>query len=282
MAEPGPEPVEAELRAFHARRAGESDRVFGPSVGPDGRSSYTWIVDDLAGTELGAVASSGRGRVRVLDVGCGDGAVGRRLLERWGEGIALTGLDMSAHELAEARRRVRGSFVEGRAQAMPFADAAFDAVVSHMALMLMLPIEPVIAELTRVLRPGGRLSVVVGGKPGPRGVVQAGFFDALRSAQTDADRAFRWGDGRTRDEDGWRGLLGSAFTGLVVTPFQLALDVPTERLLGFLETAYYPVDRLGPEPRAHLFRDVSALLAAHGDAPVPWRFDLAHVAARRG
>ncbi|MFH8789271.1 class I SAM-dependent methyltransferase [Streptomyces roseoverticillatus] len=82
------------------------------------------------------------------------------------DGRQLAGVDRSAHSLALARRRPMLSearLEEGRAQELPFADDSFDACVSHMALMLMSEIEQVVAEVARVLSPGGVPACVVGG-----------------------------------------------------------------------------------------------------------------------
>jgi len=88
------------------------------------------------------------GRGRVLDVGCGDGALGRLLL---GTRVRWVGLDLSATLLADAPRPV----VRASATRLPFPDASFDAV-SALYMLYHLP-EPAlaVAEAKRVLRPGG-------------------------------------------------------------------------------------------------------------------------------
>src|SRR6185369_16031086 len=67
---------------------------------------------------------------RVLDVATGTGAVARELVRR--KRCAVVGVDRSAGMLAEARRRVGETaaveLVEGRAEALPFEDGAFDAL----------------------------------------------------------------------------------------------------------------------------------------------------------
>ena len=94
-------------------------------------------------------------------MGCGDGYLIERIRSR---GAArVVGLDLSEAELAAARARCGDEIelVEGRAESLPFADQSFDCVTSHLALMLMTPIEAVLDELLRVLRPGGRLIAVI-------------------------------------------------------------------------------------------------------------------------
>ena len=156
----------------------------------------------------------------VLDLGCGDGV----LLERIGvraPGARLIGVDMSAEDLALAARRLPdATWHEARAQALPLADGAVDVVVSHMALMLMNDVDQVMAELRRVLRPGGRLAVVVSGGMGERGDAIAHYvqlYSALR-AQEGGARA-RIGEGALRDHDSLRAHLTAGFTDLVLEDF---------------------------------------------------------------
>jgi len=88
----------------------------------------------------------------VLDVGCGDGALGRLLL---GTRVRWIGLDLSARLLADAPRPV----VRGSATRLPFPDAAFGAVTA-LYMLYHLP-EPALAvqEAQRVVRPGGLYAV---------------------------------------------------------------------------------------------------------------------------
>ena len=94
---------------------------------------------------------------RALDVGCGEGRFCRMLRAR---GWDVTGLDPTRALLDEARRRDPDSaYVEGVAEALPFADAAFDLVVSYLSLIDIPDFRAAIAEMARVLAPGGRLLV---------------------------------------------------------------------------------------------------------------------------
>lgn len=99
--------------------------------------------------------------LRVLDVGCGDGAY---LVEAGRRGATVTGVDASAEMLAAAGRRARENGVEvrlcrGDAGALPFDDASFDVVVAVAMLCLVPDPTSAIAEMARVLAPGGRLIV---------------------------------------------------------------------------------------------------------------------------
>ncbi|MBV9282558.1 MAG: class I SAM-dependent methyltransferase [Chloroflexi bacterium] len=72
---------------------------------------------------------------------------------------------MSEAELDAARERLRGhdvSLLRERAQSLSLPDRSIDVALSHMAFMLMRPVEPVVAEIARVLAPGGPFSAVIG------------------------------------------------------------------------------------------------------------------------
>lgn len=98
---------------------------------------------------------------RVLDVACGTGVLARAAHQRTAPTGAVTGLDPSPGMLAVANRLCPPvDWRLGAAEALPFAEASFHAVVSQFGLMFM-ECEAAIREMLRVLRPGGRLVVAV-------------------------------------------------------------------------------------------------------------------------
>ncbi|MFF3431357.1 class I SAM-dependent methyltransferase [Streptomyces sp. NPDC002602] len=103
-----------------------------------------------------ALAGDVAGR-RILDAGCGSGSLSAALRER---GAVVTGIDASAGMLALARRRLGDDValhVVDLSDRLPFADGAFDDVVASLVLHYLEDWVPTLAELRRVLRPGGRL-----------------------------------------------------------------------------------------------------------------------------
>jgi len=95
---------------------------------------------------------------RVLEVAIGTG----RNLPFYPPGVAITGIELSPAMLAIARRRaaelgLEVELYEGDAQALPFAGALFDTVVCTLSLCAIPDHASAIAEMARVLRPGGRL-----------------------------------------------------------------------------------------------------------------------------
>jgi ubiquinone/menaquinone biosynthesis C-methylase UbiE len=97
---------------------------------------------------------------RVLEIGAGTGRNLAFLAPA--PGVALTGIDPSPEMIALARERQRRTgraarFLVGEAEALPFADGAFDAVLSTLALCTIPDPAAALAEAHRVLRPGGRI-----------------------------------------------------------------------------------------------------------------------------
>ena len=116
-----------------------------------------WYDAEFATSELGASASRvvvrllGDGPGRLLDVGCGGGA---HAAELTGHGWQVTGVDVSPAQLELARRRGI-EVVEADAASLPFENASFDAAVSVFTHTDVEDFATVLAEVFRVLRPGG-------------------------------------------------------------------------------------------------------------------------------
>lgn len=127
------------------------------------------FVAELAGPVLALLAP--KPGERILDLGCGDGALTAELAQR---GCHVVGVDADASMVAAAR--ARGLDVRHRdARALDFADE-FDAVFSNAALHWMPEAEEVAGRVRRALRPGGRFV----GEFGGRGNV-AQITDALQA-----------------------------------------------------------------------------------------------------
>ena len=137
----------------------------------NGRPASVWVAEAerldsmLApfGRRLLAAAALQPGE-RVLDVGCGNGAVSLEAARAVGSGGRVTGLDLSAPMLGLARRRAEDQgvdvdFVQGDAQTTSF-DRPFDVVVSRFGVMFFDDPEAAFANLATAVRPGGRMLFV--------------------------------------------------------------------------------------------------------------------------
>ena len=120
---------------------------------------------ELAGVDAGA---------HLLDVGCGIGGPARHLAAAFG--CRVTGLDLTEEfcrvaAMLAARTDLSGlvDFRHGDALAMPFADQCFDLVWSQHASMNIADKDGLLAEMHRVLKPGGRLAIydILAGPGGP-------------------------------------------------------------------------------------------------------------------
>ncbi|WP_051837945.1 class I SAM-dependent methyltransferase [Streptomyces sp. NRRL F-2580] len=103
-----------------------------------------------------ALAGDVAGR-QILDAGCGSGPLTAALRDR---GAVVSGIDASAEMVALARRRLGDDadlHVVDLRDRLPFADGAFDDVVASLVLHYLEDWGPTLAELRRVLKPGGRL-----------------------------------------------------------------------------------------------------------------------------
>jgi SAM-dependent methyltransferase len=154
------------LAGFHARNPGISEDVLGRARSGD-LTPYLWLARAVSGS-------------RVLDLASGSGPMADTLAEQSRQSNEsrhsspsgqqsdhrtapwVVGLDLSAAELAETRKRGRHNpLVRADAAILPFADASFDAVVSSAGLMVVGRISHVLDEIARVLRPGGVLAATV-------------------------------------------------------------------------------------------------------------------------
>ena len=142
------------------------------------------VYDKLTGILMGSlvrgiaadVAAASPAGTRVLDVGCGPGLLSIRLADL---GLEVTGLDLDPAMIERAQSNAnraggvgRPSFVVGNASALPFPDASFDVVVSTFSVHHWAEPATGIAEIGRVLRPGGRAliwEIKPGGIPLPFG-----------------------------------------------------------------------------------------------------------------
>lgn len=141
------------LDRYHADRPGITEHLLGQAMDRRRERPYPWLAEPL------------RGRPDVvLDLACGSAPTRESLREeRW------LGVDLSAGELALAVAAGRGPVVRGSAGRLPLGRDTVGALCAAMCLPVLTPLDDVLAEMTRVLRPGGILVALVPSRvrPGP-------------------------------------------------------------------------------------------------------------------
>jgi trans-aconitate methyltransferase len=217
---------------------------------PQTYAKHARFVSDLGSGVVELLAP--RAGERILDLGCGDGALTEKLVAARAEIVAV---DASAEQVAGARARGLDARV-ARAEALPFA-AEFDAVFSNAALHWMRDADAVLASVHRALLPGGRFVAEMGG---------AGNVAAIRGALAEAlDR--RGIDGRALDllflptAEEYRSLLEAhGFVVRTIALFARPTPLPGE-LSDWLETFAQPsVRAVSVEERPGLIEEVTAAL----------------------
>lgn len=128
--------------------------------------SYWWfvgrhrLVEKLLRTYYGAPARA-PGPLQILDIGCGTGAMSRRL-QAWGTVISA---DFSALALRFSQRRGLRHLVCADALRLPFPSCAFDVLIAMDILEHLRDDAAALREFNRVLKPGGRLFATVPAYP---------------------------------------------------------------------------------------------------------------------
>jgi demethylmenaquinone methyltransferase / 2-methoxy-6-polyprenyl-1,4-benzoquinol methylase len=164
---------------------------------------------------------------RMLDVATGTGMVAAELLSR--AECSVVGVDQSAEMLAGARARFAGAdaerveLLEGQAEALPFADASFDALTFTYLLRYVDDPAATVRELARVLRPGARVaSLEFGVPPWPPARVAWRFYTAVGLPTLGRLASREWAEvGR---------FLGPSIRGFYARH-------PLERIVGYWEDA---------------------------------------------
>jgi SAM-dependent methyltransferase len=167
----------------------------------------------------------GNGPGLVLDAGMGGG---RLLAELEQRGWTVTGIDAAPRmvELARARLPAAGErLLVAELEALPFPDASFDAVTASGVLEFTTDLERALAELWRVLRPGGRAVVSFPNYRSPYSVWRRGLYTLVRALKSVA--------GARRP-----------------SPLLLRHTLPPARFERLLEDAGFVLDDCGPV-RAH-------------------------------
>ncbi len=267
---PDPAALRDHLRRVHREHPGFTERCAASCRDAHGRSSYEWLAE----------AVDSRVHAGVLDLACGSGPLLEICHRRFPEALKLIGVDMSPEELALARDRLpasRAELIEARAQALDMLpDGSVDVALCHWALTLMDPVPPVLAEMARVVAPGGRFAAIVDGPmdaaPGYERLhdVIYGYVRAELPEYGDIDL----GDPRIREAGSLASLVANAFPDASVTvePNLVSMQGPAERIAEEAAGFFYAAFVLPPEQRTAMLVELTALVRANDPSGAGGRF----------
>jgi SAM-dependent methyltransferase len=251
-----------------------------PTIGPDLaaikiRQQATWASGDYAAVgarihsmaEHLAEAADLAADSTVLDVatGSGNGAIAAARL-----GCRVTGIDYVPGLLDRTRARAEAEgleieFLDGDAEALPFADGEFDAVLSVVGVMFATDQDRAASELLRVTRPGGRIALA---NWTPSGFVGEMLETVGRHVPppTGVASPLAWGT-----IAGLCHLLGAGLSELYVRPREFVFRFASSTdYVEFFRANYGPVhmafERLDAGGREALARDLAALATRHDRA----------------
>jgi SAM-dependent methyltransferase len=215
---------------------------------------------------------------RVLDVATGTGNLALPIARG---GALVTGLDIAPNLLAQARERAAEAslpvqFDEGDAEALPYPDASFDAVVTMFGAMFAPRPDLVAAEAARVLKPRGLLAMA---NWNPASFTGAMFKLGARHLPPPpgVPPPVLWGDEATV-----RHRLQPFFTNIQTSLIPVDFDLPTNPAgaVAFFRKYFGPTqvafDRLDSPGQAAFAADLENLWSTHNISPTPHTHTLVH------
>lgn len=195
----------SDLVDFHNQKPGITSSTWGQLKTLNGKTSYRILAESLPSDVKD-----------VLDLACGNGPLIQTILSEFPNIKSVIGVDLSEAEINSGRKTISSpkvKWINGPAQELPLEDSSVDCVLSHMALMLMQPLDPVVDEIKRVLRSGGIFSAVISNFPPQK---YPTFTELMASAREVYARKIPsinnlvFGDPRVRSPEGLQTLFSSA------------------------------------------------------------------------
>ena len=201
---------------------------------PRGLSSY-----QLFAERIHELAPNARA---ILEVGCGDGLLLRRLWALYHSKIELVGVDLSEAELDRARRLFgEADYICADARTADFGVERFDAVVSHLVLMIASQPERILQSVRRSLRPSGLLISVIQ-RSWQESTLNAVLAAAMRALQSEHQTALPSIPERARFEDIaelHRVIESGGFHDVIIEPYEVAARFSREETWAFVQRIYH-------------------------------------------
>lgn len=220
---------------------------------PDAYARNARFVSDLGAPVLELLAP--RPGERILDLGCGDGALTRKLAD---SGCDVVGVDASAPQVLAARRLgLDARVADGERLAF---EAEFDAVFSNAAIHWMKRADDAIAGVWRALKPGGRFVAEFGGH-GCVATIERALIDSLARRGIDGDALNPWYFPTVEDYSARLARRGFAVRYIALIPRPTPLPTAID---GWLETfAQSFIAPLAENDRAAFIGEVREALRPH-------------------
>jgi len=151
-------------------------------------TAYADLIDQVQ-PELAETAA----KLKVLDAGIGTGAFAAAFASRCQQDCDLTGVDVSSEMLRQAEKHIESSgtdasFIQGDINDLPFADGTFDIILVAHVIEHMASPEATLAELCRVLKPGGVLIACITQRSSAGAYIQMKW----RTHRADESTATHW------------------------------------------------------------------------------------------
>lgn len=210
---------------------------------------------------------------QVLDLGTGTGAVAKRAAAIVGTSGAVVGLDISPEMLGLARHSAASlslgnlKFLEGRAEAIPAEDSAFDVVLACLSMMYVIDREAAARQIARVLKPGGRFVAAVWAGPEQSDIV---LFQQTAGGFAGPPPVPGVGPGALADTSGFLRQLNAAGISARVETETLCFD-----FLDFTSAwdtlAGVTAAQLSPERQLEAKAAIVAAMYPNGDGPRHFR-----------
>jgi SAM-dependent methyltransferase len=244
-----------DLLDYHRDNPGVTEQTLGALRTAEGKTGYQLLAERVPPNAT-----------TVVDLGCGNGPLLREL-----RAPTIIGVDLCKEDLALCPANAKLLNVSGQTFGAHIEPGTVDAVLSHHAFYLMDPIEPVIASIARVLRPGGVFAFVTSC---PRANEYEPFASMQRAFSANTKRehpTFRgWGDRRVWSEAGLHELLDRDFNPFTVDDFVLVADEPHEASADRLLRFYYSAELQSAAARDETRSAWLELMKPFGAISLPW------------